>query len=61
MTDETIKMFDGVIIFETCDQVTFIIYSLKIKGIKFHGFLIKRTDFIEIFLLRAKETFSPRL
>ena len=46
---------DNVIIFETCDQIIFITYILKIKCIKFHGFSMKRTGFIVIFLLRAKK------
>ena len=52
--NENLKILDFAlvndIIFETCDQVTFITYSLKIKRIKFHGFLMKRTGFIVIFL-----------
>ena len=54
VTDYVIKIFDDVIIFETCDQVILIIYSLKIKPTKFHGFLMKRTGFIVIFLPWAK-------
>ena len=50
VTDDIIKFFDDVIIFETCDQVIFIACSLKIKHIKFHGFSMKRTGFIVIFL-----------
>ena len=50
VTDDIIKFFDDVIIFETCDQVIFIACSLKIKHIKFHGFPVKRTGFIVVFL-----------
>ena len=59
VTDDVIKVFDVVIIFETCDQVIFITYSLKIKRIKFHGFSMKRTGFIVIFLPRAKKPSPP--
>ena len=53
------KAIDGVIIFETCDQVIFIISRLKIDGIKFHEFSIKRTNFMVICLLQAKNTTLP--
>ena len=29
VADDVIKVFDDIIIFETCDQVIFITYSLK--------------------------------
>ena len=61
MTDDVIKVFDDVIIFETYDQVIFITYSLKIKCIKFHGFSMKRTGFIVIFLLWAKKPARERV
>ena len=54
VTDEVIKVFDDVFIFETSVQVIFITYSLKIKRIKFHGFSMKKTGFIVIFLPWAK-------
>ena len=59
VTDDVIKVFDNAIIFEICDQVIFITYSLKIKRIKLHGFLMKRTGFIVIFLPRTKEPPHP--
>ena len=55
VTDQVIKVFGQVIIFETCDQVIFITYSLKIKRIKFHGFSMKRTGFIVFFMPRVKK------
>ena len=48
-------------IFETCDQFIFITYSLKIKHIKFHGFSMKRTGFMVIFLPRTKKLPPPHL
>ena len=53
VTDDVIKVFDEVNSFETCDQVIFISYSLKIKRIKFHGLSMKKTGFIVMFLPRA--------
>ena len=38
VTDNVIKVFDDVILFETFNKVIFITYNLKIKRIKFHGF-----------------------
>ena len=59
VTDGFIKVFDDTITFETCDQVIFITYSLKINRIKFHGFSMKRTGFIVIFLAGAKTPPTP--
>lgn len=39
VTDDVIKFFGDVIIFEICDQFVFITYNLKNKRIKFHSFL----------------------
>lgn len=41
VTDNVIKFFGDVIIFEICDQFVFITYNLKNKRIKFHSFLWK--------------------
>ena len=49
VTDGAIRLFDDIIAFKTCYQVTFITYRLKIKRIKFHEFSIKRTGFGVIF------------
>ena len=59
VNDDVIKFFNDVIIFETCDKVIFITYSLKIKRIKFHGFSMNRTGFIVIFPPRAKRPPPP--
>ena len=59
MTDEVIEIFDSVIIFEICDQAIFIIYSLKVKGIKFHGFSIKRAGFKSNFSAAGQNSLPP--
>ena len=47
VNDDVIKVFDDLIILETCDQVIFITCSLNIKRIKFHGFSMKRTGHLD--------------
>ena len=59
MTDEVIESFDSVIIFEICDQAIFIICSLKVEGIKFHGFSIKRTGFKSNFSAAGQNSLPP--
>ena len=60
VTDNVVKVFDDVILFETFNKVIFITYNLKIKRIKFHGFLMKRTGFKLIFSAAGKKA-SPNL
>ena len=55
VTVGVMSVFHDVVVFEICDQVILVIYSLKIKRIKFHGFSMKVTGYVVIFLPRVKK------